>query len=492
MTTTADDVSVQEALDPLVVAVDVGSTASRGGVYDAAARPVAGLRHKVPHAFTSRADGTSEIDADQVAAEVSDILGALTTAAPLGRRVAGVAMDTFAASLVPVDAGGRPLLPCLTYADSRCAGQAAALRADLDERAVQQRTGTRVHTSYHAPRLRWLAETSPRIFAAVAGWWSLGEYVFSRLLGTTAAGTSTAAWTGLLDRATGVLDRELLEAAGARPEQFSPVHDLADTLPPTATRWPALAQAVWFPVVTDGLASNYGAGATGPDRMAVATATSGAVRVLLDRPADPLPFGLWNYRVDGARSLLGGALNDVGRAVSWARATLNVGQDLPGVLRADPSSATPLVLPYLTGERAPGWRGDARALFTGVSAASTPEDLFRGLIEGVAISYARVAEELAPAAPQAAEIMASGSVSADLPDWLQILADVLGRPVTHVTTRRATLRGTALLALDVLAPESPRAPMSTGRIYEPVPERGDHYGGRRERYAEAYRALAAR
>jgi hypothetical protein len=34
--------------------------------------------------------------------------------------------------------------------------------------------------------------------------------------------------------------------------------------------------------------------------------------------------------------------------------------------------------------------------------------------------------------------------------------------------------------------------MSTGRIYEPVPERGDHYGGRRERYAEAYRALAAR
>ncbi|WP_236050071.1 hypothetical protein [Paractinoplanes ovalisporus] len=68
----------------------------------------------------------------------------------------------------------------------------------------------------------------------------------------------------------------------------------------------------------------------------------------------------------------------------------------------------------------------------------------------------------------------------------QILADVLGRPVTHVTRRRATQRGTALLALDVLAPDAPRASRATGTTYEPRPAHVEHYAQRRVRFAELY------
>jgi gluconokinase len=268
------------------------------------------------------------------------------------------------------------------------------------------------------------------------------------------------------------------------------VHDVADTVRPAhRVRWPALADAVWFPAITDGFASNVGAGATQPSSMAVATATSGAMRVLLDGPADPLPFGLWNYRVDAGRTLLGGAINDVGRAVSWAQGTLALGDDLGRVVSAPPSTTTPLVLPYLTGERAPGWVGHARAMVTGVGASTSADDLFRGTIEGIALTYARVAAELGPAAPDAARIMASGRVSNDLPQWLQVLADVLGRPVTHVTVKRSTLRGTALLALDVLAPDVPRAPLATGATLEPVEDRAAYYADRRSRFAEVYDAL---
>ncbi|NMR20979.1 gluconokinase [Cellulomonas fimi] len=493
MTRPVDDVALGAAQDPLVLAVDVGSTASRGGIYDATGRPVTGLQHKVPHAFTVAPDGTSVIDPDQVTAEIEQIIDALTRDGALGTRIGGVAMDTFAASLVGVDAEGRPLTPCLTYADSRCAGEVAALRAQLDERAVHDRTGTRIHTSYHAPRLRWLARSDPRTFAAAAGWWSLGEYVYRRLIGVNAAGTSTAAWTGLLDRHTGGLDQELVEAAGARAEQFSPIHDVADTVRPAAApRWPALAEARWFAPLTDGFASNVGAGATDPTVMAAATATSGALRVLLPGPARPLPFGMWNYRVDADRTLLGGALNDVGRAIAWATSALRLDGDLGRVVTIPPSPATPLVLPYLTGERAPHWAGDARAVITDVTAATDGAALFRATVEGIAITYARVAAELEPAAPQAAQIVASGRVSNDLPDWLQILADVLGRPVTHVTLKRSTLRGTALLALDVLAPSTPRAPRPTGATYEPVGGRADYYAERVARFAEVYDAVVGR
>jgi gluconokinase len=257
-------------------------------------------------------------------------------------------------------------------------------------------------------------------------------------------------------------------------------------------RWPALARAAWFPVITDGLASNVGSGATDASVLTAATATSGALRVLLDGPADPLPFGLWNYRVDARRTLLGGAINDVGRAVSWAQSTLRVSPALAAVLTAPPSDATPLVLPYLTGERAPGWAGRARAVLGGVSAATDADSLFRGIVEGVAMTYARVADELRPAAPQVLEVAAAGRVSNDQPEWLQILADVLGRPVTHVTRRRATQHGTALLALDVLAPHVPRAPRATGATYEPQPAYVEHYAQRRARFADVYDALVRR
>jgi gluconokinase len=490
MTRTDDDVDLGSALDPLVVALDVGSTATRGGVHDASGRRVRGLQHKVPHAFTVAPDGTSVIDPDQVTAEIEQVLDAVTADRALGSRIAGVAVDTFAASLIAVDAAGRALTPCLTYADSRSAAEVATLRAELDEHAVQQRTGTRVHTSYHAPRLRWLATAAPRVFGAAAGWWSLGEYVLARLVGTPLAGTSTAAWTGLLDRRTGAYDPELLAAAGVDAAQLAPPRDPADPAPAVApARWPALARAVWFPVITDGFASNIGAGAADATVMAASTATSGALRVLVDGPAEPLPFGLWNYRVDARRTLLGGAINDVGRAISWAQATFRLGPSLAPVLAAPPTDATPLVLPYLTGERAPGWVGGARAVFTGVSAATEPDVLFRGVVEGVAMTYARVADELHPAAPQVVEVAASGRVSNDEPAWLQVLADVLGRPVTHVTRRRATQRGTALLALDVLAPDVPRAPRVTGATYEPVPAHAAHYAERRARFADTYDAL---
>jgi gluconokinase len=490
MTRTDDDVALKAAADPLVLALDIGSTATRGGVHDASGRRVHGPQHKVPHAFTVASDGTSVIDPDQVTAEVEQVLDAVTGDPRLGTRIAGVAMDTFAASLIAVDAAGRALTPCLTYADSRSADAVTALREQLDEHAVQQRTGTRLHTSYHAPRLRWLMEAQPRVVARAAFWWSLGEYVLARLAGQPLAGTSTVAWTGLLDRRTGELEAEMLAAAAASPGQFSPPRDVTERVSsPAPARWAALARAAWFPVITDGFASNVGSGATDATVLTAATATSGALRVLLDGPADPLPFGLWNYRVDAGRSLLGGAINDVGRAISWAQSALRLSPSLAAVLTAPPSDATPLVLPYLTGERAPGWVGGARAVLGGVSAATDADSLFRGIVEGVAMTYARVAGELYPAAPRVVEVAAAGRVSNDQPEWLQVLADVLGRPVTHVTRRRATQRGTALLALDVLAPEVPRAPRATGATYEPRPAHVEHYAGRRARFAELYDAL---
>src|SRR3954466_4716057 len=125
-------VALDEALDPLVLALDVGSTASRGDVYDAAGRPVEGGRRKIPHEFRTSGDGASELDPDQVADELGQVIKRLA-AASLKGRIAGVALDTFASSLVGVGAAGRAVTPSHTYADSRCPPQVPAPRDELDE-----------------------------------------------------------------------------------------------------------------------------------------------------------------------------------------------------------------------------------------------------------------------------------------------------------------------------------------------------------------------
>ncbi|MUN64592.1 sugar kinase [Kocuria sediminis] len=490
-------VGLAEAVDPLVMALDVGSTGSRGGLHDATGTPVRGYRHKIEHEFSTGADGTSVIDPDQVTEELAAILDLVLADPALAGRVAGVALDTFASSLVGVGDDDGALTPCFTYADSRCAEQLAALRAELDESSVLQRTGTRLHTSYLAPRLRWIRETDPRTWARARRWMSLGEYVHLRLLGSAYAGTATAAWTGLLDRRTGRWDEQLLLSCGLAPGQLSPVLDPHEPIPDVADsaarRWPALQGAHWFAPVADGLSANLGSGGADASTLVVSAATSGAARVLLHAIPERVPGGLWCYRVDARRCLLGGALNDVGRAIGWLGSTVRLpeGATLQDVAEAEVAEGTPVVLPFFTGERSTGWAGGARAVLADVTAAATGADLARGVLEGVAVSYARVADQLEDVAGGVQRVVASGSASQDVPGLMQILADTLGKPVARAEFKRATLRGTALLALETLAPEVERARPPYGPGRAPVPERAGHYAAVRARFEELYGAVVA-
>lgn len=488
-------VGLDEAVDPLVMALDVGSTGSRGGLHDATGTPVRGYRDKIEHEFTTAGDGTSVIDPDQVAGEIAELLDRVLTDPGLRGRITGVSLDTFASSLVGVGADDRAVTPCFTYADSRCAEQLAALRREVDESAALQRTGARLHTSYLAPRLRWLRETDRHTWDRARRWMSLGEYVHLRLLGTACAGTSTAAWTGMLDRRTGQWDEQLLQVCGLETGQLSPVADPQDPVPgvadAAAERWPALEGADWFAPVADGLSANLGSGGGDAATMVVSLATSGAVRVLLHEIPERVPDGLWCYRVDARRCLLGGALNDVGRAVTWLERTVALpgGTGIADVAAAGPVDDTPVVLPFLTGERSTGWAGGARAVLADVTAEHDGADLARGVLEGITMGYDRVADALGPAARDVDRVLASGSVSRDLPGMLQILADALGKPVARAEFKRATLRGTALLALETLAPGVQRARPPYGLEHEPVPERAAHYASVRARFEDLYGAV---
>ncbi|HJF49705.1 MAG TPA: gluconokinase [Brachybacterium paraconglomeratum] len=485
------NIPAEDAQGPLVVGIDIGSGGTRAAVYDVSGREVGKLQHKETHAFTVDDDGTSTIDADQIVEEIRASLAAVLGHGELPGQVRAIGFDTFASSLVAVDKAGRALTPCITYADTRCHAQVGELASRIDVDGLHERTGARLHSSYTAPRLLWLRKEHPEVFARTERFMALGEYVAFKLLGTPALGTASAAWSGMIDRRTGAYVPELLEAVGVDESTMGPAIDPDDALPvggtPLAAEFPQLADAVWLPVIGDGLAANLGIGALGTGTWGISTATSGAIRQLLDTDIPALPSGLWAYRVDQRRTLVGSAMSDCGRVLDWCRNELampfEIGEtDTETLFSGPPSPGTPLVIPFFSGERGTKWRGSSRALFANVGASTTWKDMLRGAMEGVALSFLRIADQMKEAGGEPERIVLSGGMTGAVPGWLHLLSDALAMPIDHVAVSRSTMRGAAVMALEQAAPGTPVAEAPVLTRVEPVLENQDYYRERLERF----------
>jgi gluconokinase len=473
----------------MLIAVDVGTSSARASAYAADGQRVAGLYHQAPYAPRVTPDGGVEHDPSALLDAVATCLDAVCARAGRGAGVLGVGLTTFWHGLCGFDAAGRVVTPVYTWADSRSARDAAVLRDALGETALHARTGCHLHPSYWPAKLRWLARERPGETRRVTRWGSFGEHLELALFGEAATSVSMASATGLFDVGTGTWDTEALAAAGVEPRHLFRVVDRTEPRRGLrgewAARWPALRGVPWFPAVGDGAAGNVGSDCVEPDRIALNVGTSAALRVPTDGTRPP-PRGLWRYAIDRAHLLLGGATSEGGNVYAWCRETLRLPDDatLEQRLAALPPDGHGLtVLPFLAGERAPGWRGDRRGAITGLSLDTGPIEIMRAALEAVALRLALVYGLLAPYAAREHLVVASGGALTRSRVWTQMLADALGHPVTRSHGPEATSRGAALLALQAVGalPDfaAVRAPL--GETFVPDPARHARYRDALER-----------
>ena len=492
-----------QAEPPLVLALDVGTSSARGLLYDRLGRALEGLSVRQEYQVRTSAEGAAELDADQLVVSICSLMDGLLergAEAVANHGVAAVALCTFWHSMVGVGAEGRAITPLYTWADARSSQAAERLNQRLDAQAVHARTGALLHFSYFPARLAWLGETQPELLRRVACWMSPGEYLHWRLFGRSLCSVSMASGTGLFCQNECRWDEELLAALPARVEQLSPPAELDTRLeglcPPYARRWPALARAPWFPALGDGACNNIGSGCTTPDRVALMVGTSGAMRVVWETARVEIPEGLWCYRVDGRRFVLGGALTGGGDVFAWLRGLLAFNGASNEALERSLAELGPddhhlTFLPFPSGERSPGWAGHARAAITGLTFHTQPINILRAGLEAVAYRFALVTEQMQQYLPPAREIVASGSALRASPAWTQMMADVLGRPVTISDEPEASSRGAALLALESLGllTSLEDAPAAQGRVFEPDSGRSARYGEGLERQKRLYTLL---
>ena len=473
----------------MVIALDVGTSSARASLYDARGRAVEGRFHQVTYEPTTTRDGGVEHDPRVLLDAATACVDAVARAARHD-DVQAVGVTTFWHGLLGFDAEHRPVTPVFTWADSRSATDAALLRGALDEPALHARTGCRLHTAYWPAKLRWLARDRPADVRRVARWGSIGEHLELTLFGEAATSVSMASGTGLFDQDSLRWDAEALAAAGIEPSDLFAVRDCSEgrrgLRAPWATRWPALRSVPWFPAVGDGAASNVGSDCTGTDRIALNVGTSAALRVVTDG-SQPAPHGLWRYRIDRRRGLVGGATSEGGNVYAWCRDVLQLPDDaeLERALAARlPDDHGLTVLPFLAGERAPGWRGDRRAAITGLSLDTTAVDILYAALESVGLRLAIIYGLLAPLASPDHVIVASGGAISRSPLWRRVLADALGQPIHCSAEGEATGRGAALLAMEALGavPDTAAVRGAVAEVVRPDPARHARYRAALERH----------
>jgi gluconokinase len=434
---------MESVKDPFVLALDVGSSSMRAAVFDSAGKSITPITRI---GVTLNTDsGGATLDADALCDAALRLIR--ETVHGFDASIHTMMMATLVSTLVGVGADGMPTTPLYTWADSRGGEYADEYIGAFgtDAEAYRDRTGCHIHTSYWTVRLLWLRDHEAQAVSRTAYWMSFGEYLYYRVFGVRRVSTSTAAWTGLLNRHTGTWDRITLDALGVAPEMLSEISD------EPFTDSQIIPGARWFPSIGDGYAANVGMAEPGmvAGTVALSLGTSGAMRVLVDGHPEHVPHGLFCYRVNARQSLIGGALSNVGNLIAWLSDTLHIELDSMDerTVHIVPESHGLVILPHFAGERAPHWNPRARAVFYGLTLDTTPEELIVAAMESIAYGFAEIKTRLDPFIPKdAAFVVSGGAASARL---LQTLSDAMGVPLHCIDSGETTLNGTAYLALGI-------------------------------------------
>ena len=409
---------------------------------------------KVPNSFTSTTDGGFENDANEGFSKVVSAIDILLEKTnKLKAEIELVASSAFWHSLVGVNAKGSPTTKVLGWADTRSRAETAVLRKRFDEVQTHNRTGARFHSSYWPAKLLWFRKEQAEVFEKTARWLSFSDYVWLKLFGDAITGVSMASGTGVFDIRKCEWDGELLRFLKIKAGTLSsiaPNDAMTSRLGKVfAKRWPRLANAEWIPAIGDGAADNLGSGCIARNQAALMIGTSAAIRVsYAGKPPAKIPKGLWCYRVDRKRLVIGGALSDGGGLYRWLNENLRLPADAEAQILIRPPGAHGLTfLPFLGGERGTGYHENAAGTILGLRSANDSIDILQAAMESVAFRIAAIFGQLNKIA-DIQYIVASGGALRDSPIWAQILADVLGRDLTLSSADESSSRGAVLHAIE--------------------------------------------
>ncbi|WP_165877441.1 xylulokinase [Agromyces fucosus] len=362
--------------------------------------------------------------------------------------------------LVLLDHDGVPLHPAKLWNDTTSAPQAARLLTEFGGKGWADAVGSVPTAAFTITKLAWMAEYKPELLGQAATVLLPHDYLTFRLTGRFVTDRSDASGTGYFAAHEGRWRTDLLDRViGARDW---------DTMLPTVLGPDEAAGTIAAAVADElGLDRDVLVGAGGGDQhlsavgiglangdVAYSLGTSGVVMTASAHPVFD-PEGI----VTGVASAVGGYLPlactlNATKVTDWAARMLGVSVQGLGelALRGNPADR-PVLAAFLDGERTPN-RPDAVGVLAGLTTTTTREELARAAFEGVLLGLVEAHARLgAVGAAADGEVTITGG-GARSSAFRQLLADLLGRPISTRDSAESTARGAALQASAVLRERS--------------------------------------
>ena len=441
-----------------MAAVDAGTTGARAIAYDLDGRLIAEIRR--PYPTRSPRPGWAEQDAQDWARGAASALQQLAARVRRSGQITAIGLTGQCPTMVVADSAARPLRAGMMYRDNRAVAQAQQLRDRLGDRVLHERTGHVPEAFHVGPKLLWLREHEPDVFARTRLVLQPRDVVLHRLTGVLATDETHANSTlffGLRERAW---DQQLLGAAGLDQSLFPGVlapWQQAAGLPASAAAEFGLAAGI--PLVigsADSQCAAFGAGVTGPGPVSEMAGASSCLNSAVLSPLADLRVTHYSHVVPGCFCTELG-VNTTGAAVAWAVRVLGFASfaelaAAAGLARRrlqrgagaglSAADAAPLFLPYLgDGDRDDP---DVRGAFVGLSERHDRATLAFAVLEGIALSVHSALAVLAQAGSPVSQLRVGGGGSR-MSETGQIKADLLGCPVAHLDIDPAGF-GAAMLA----------------------------------------------
>ena len=410
-------------------------------------------------------------------------------------RGIGLAGQMHGATLL--DSADRPLRAAILWNDGRSGAQCGMLAERVP--ALEAITCNRAMPGFTAPKLLWVQQHEPEIFARTAKVLLPKDYIRLCLSGDFASDMSDAAGTLWLDVGKRAWSEAMLEATGLTKRHMPALYEGTQ---PTGTlraellqRWGMRGTVTIAAGAGDNAGGAVGLGVVRPGDALVSLGTSGVLFAATERCAPNTAGGVHTFchalpeTWHQMSVILSAAscLSWLARAVGDSEVAL-----LDAAARVAPGAGGLVFLPYLSGERTPHNDPHAKGVFFGLGHDVGRGELTRAVIEGVAFAFADGMSALLEAGTCINTLLATGG-GARSQLWLRVLASVLDRPL--VLPRGAELGaafGAARLGRIAVTSEPPASvcapPCETEHIAPDASWTG-LYAERLPRFRRLYRAL---
>ncbi len=448
------------------IGADIGTSGVRAAAFDLSGEQI-GFDYQ-EYNMICKEGGAVELSPEEIYKSFVDVIRGCVKKGrinPAGIQAVGLSAQMH--SFMCVDKDGAPLTNLLPWADRRSLEESRLLEEEFDCHYFYRKTGCRFeHPIYHISKIRWFQKHQPELFEKVYKIVSIKEYILYKLFGEYLIDITDASTTAYFNIHTFQWDDEILShVLHVKPERFGEPVDcnhVFNGLKQADASAMGILEGTPFVIGSgDGILANVGCGGVDNKTMSCTIGTSGALRIAVDKPVFDSKERTWCYCFTKNQWVAGGAINNGGIVLKWFRDQYRTEfteeakrmglSNIYGlfdryVAQISPGSDGLLFLPYLTGERSPGWHAEAKGHISGLTLMHDKRHIIRAAMEGVIFNLYSLFEVIRKMNGEVDSVIANGGY-VNSSEWLQIHADIFNTEVKVAPVGEASVYGAAFTAM---------------------------------------------